>query len=95
MPISTQRARLCDSWSLTHIADALTFRGRSLVLRKEQRILAFLVLKITCSPTAKPLNPLIHCEHCERIYAPEHEVLGNPQRCRCLARVSVRMLPYH
>ena len=49
----------CDSWSLTYIADALTFRGRSLVLRKEQRILAFLVLKITCSP-ARPLNPLIH-----------------------------------
>ena len=31
--------------SYTHIADALAFRGRSLVLRKAQRIIAFLVLK--------------------------------------------------
>ena len=33
----------------THL-DALAFRGRSLVLRKAQRILASLVLKPTCSP---------------------------------------------
>ena len=40
---ATQRARLCDSWkiymqSFTCFADALAFRGRSLVLRKARRI---------------------------------------------------------
>ena len=39
----------CDSLRLKSFADALAFRRRSLVLRKAQRILAFLVLKITCS----------------------------------------------
>ena len=43
-PLVTARQRFL------HIADALAFRGRSLVLRKPQRILAFLVLNPTRSP---------------------------------------------
>ena len=40
--------RLCGKTTLAvllHAVDALDFRGRSLVLRKEQRILVFIVLK--------------------------------------------------
>ncbi len=39
----------------TCFADALAFRGRSLVLRKARRILVFLVLKITRSPARSAL----------------------------------------
>ena len=34
---------------LLHVVDALAFRGRSLVLRKEQRILVFIVLNRSSS----------------------------------------------
>ncbi len=40
--VKTSRPRVKTSWQcFPHIADALAFRGRRLVLRKVQRILAF------------------------------------------------------
>ena len=56
VPVRSSEQDCATRENLLRFADALDFRVRSIVLRKEQRILVFFVLNYTGSPAAQPLG---------------------------------------